>query len=67
MIDYSAVIASSGPPVVLGQGVVVMANAVLRSVGGEHRPAFPVEIGADSLIGPLAALTGCTIGDACST
>lgn len=65
MIDYGAVIASAGPPVVLGHGVVVMANAVVRSVGGDCRPAFPVEIGADSLIGPLAALTGCTVGEAC--
>ncbi len=65
MIDYGAVIASSGPPVALGPGVVVMANATIRSVGGEHRPAFPVEVGADSLIGPLAALTGCTVGEAC--
>ncbi len=65
VIDHGAVIAGSGPPVVLGRGVVVMANAVVRSVGGEHRPAFPVKIGGDSLIGPLAALAGCTIGDAC--
>jgi carbonic anhydrase/acetyltransferase-like protein (isoleucine patch superfamily) len=38
---------------------------VVRSVGGAHRPPFAVEIRADTLIGPLAALTGCTIGEAC--
>jgi carbonic anhydrase/acetyltransferase-like protein (isoleucine patch superfamily) len=65
VIDYGAVVASAGPPVVLGRGVVVMPNAVVRSVGGEHRPAYPVEIGDDSLIGPLAALAGCVLGEAC--
>ena len=65
VIDYGAVLASSGPPIVLARGVVVMANAVVRSVGGKHRPAFPVEIGADSLVGPLTALAGCTIGEDC--
>ena len=65
VIDYGAVIASSGPPVVLRRGVVVMSNAVVRSVGGAHRPAFAVEIGDDSLIGPLAALAGCIVGEAC--
>ena len=65
VIDHGVVLASSGPPVELGRGVVVMANAVVRSVGGAHRPAFAVEIGADTLVGPLAALVGCTIGEAC--
>lgn len=44
-IDYGAVIASSGPPVVLGEGVSILANAVIRSVGGHGRPPFPVRIG----------------------
>jgi carbonic anhydrase/acetyltransferase-like protein (isoleucine patch superfamily) len=65
VIDYGVVITSAGAPVVLGRGTVVMANAVIRSVGGQHRPAFPVSIGDESLIGPLAALAGCTIGEAC--
>ena len=65
VIDHGVVLASSGPPVELGRGVVVMANAVVRSVGGSHRPAFAVELGAETLIGPLVALAGCTIGDAC--
>jgi carbonic anhydrase/acetyltransferase-like protein (isoleucine patch superfamily) len=62
VIDYGVVIASSGPPVTLGDGVVVMANAVVRSVGGAHRPAFPVVLGADCLVGPAAVLAGCTVG-----
>jgi len=65
VIDHGAILASSGPPVVLERGVVVMANAVVRSVGGSHRPAFAISIGSDSLIGPLAALAGCAIGEAC--
>lgn len=65
VIDHGAVLASAGPPIVLERGVAVMPNAVVRSTGGGARPDWPVEIGADSLIGPLAALAGCTIGAAC--
>jgi len=64
VIDYGCVIASSGPPVVLGAGTVVMANAVIRSVGGTHRPPFPVSIGEAVLVGPLAAIAGCRVEDA---
>ncbi len=64
-VDYGVVIASSGPPVVLGEGVSVLANAVIRSVGGHGRPAFPVRIGAESIIAPQAALAGCEIGERC--
>lgn len=64
VVDHGVVITSSGPPVILAAGVVVMAHAVIRSVGGSHRPAFPVTIGADCLVGPAAALAGCTLGDA---
>jgi carbonic anhydrase/acetyltransferase-like protein (isoleucine patch superfamily) len=64
VIDHGAVIASTGPPVELGSGVVVMANAVVRSAGGRGRPAFPVSIGADTVVGPQAALAGCRLGDA---
>lgn len=65
VIDHGALIVSSGPPVRLDAGVVVMPGAVIRSVGGTHRPAFPVHIEAESLISPLAALAGCSIGPAC--
>lgn len=64
-IDYGAVIASSGPPVAVGEGVSVLANAVIRSVGGHGRPAFPVSIGDESIIAPLVALAGCEIGERC--
>jgi carbonic anhydrase/acetyltransferase-like protein (isoleucine patch superfamily) len=64
VIDYGAVLLSSGPPVVIGAGSVVMANAVIRSSGGAHRPAFATTIGQDVLVGPLASLVGCTIEDA---
>jgi carbonic anhydrase/acetyltransferase-like protein (isoleucine patch superfamily) len=64
VIDYGAVLLSSGPPVVIGAGSVVMANAVIRSSGGGHRPAFAAIIGEDVLVGPLASLVGCTIEDA---
>jgi carbonic anhydrase/acetyltransferase-like protein (isoleucine patch superfamily) len=62
VLDYGAVVVSSGPAVRLDEGVVVMAGAVIRSVGGAHRPAFPVHVGADSLVGPLASLAGCRSG-----
>ena len=64
-IDYGAVIASSGPPVVLGEGVSVLANAVIRSVGGHGRPAFPVTIGDESIVAPQSSLAGCEIGERC--
>jgi carbonic anhydrase/acetyltransferase-like protein (isoleucine patch superfamily) len=64
-IDYGVVIASSGPPVVLGEGVSVLANAVIRSVGGHGRPAFPVGIGDESIVAPLCALAGCEIEERC--
>jgi carbonic anhydrase/acetyltransferase-like protein (isoleucine patch superfamily) len=65
VVDHGAVIVSSGPPVRLDAGVVVMPGAVIRSAGGAHRPAHPVRVGAESLVGPLASLVGCTLGAAC--
>jgi carbonic anhydrase/acetyltransferase-like protein (isoleucine patch superfamily) len=61
VIDHGAVIVATGAPVHLGARVVVMLGAVIRSVGGEQRPAHPVVIGDDCLIGPQAALAGCTL------
>ena len=55
-VDYGVMIASSGPPVVIGQGVTVLANAVIRSVGGHGRPGFPVRVGDESMIAPQVAL-----------
>ena len=65
VVDYGAVIASSGPPVRLDDGVVIMPGAVLRSAGGAHRNAYPLRVGAESLVGPLASLVGCTLEPAC--
>lgn len=64
VVDHAAVIVATGAPVSLGARVVVMPGAVIRSVGGEQRPAHPVVIGDDCLIGPQAALAGCTLGTA---
>ena len=64
-IDYGVVIASSGPPIELNEGVSVLANAVIRSVGGHGRPAFPMRIGADSIVAPQVALAGCEIEERC--
>jgi carbonic anhydrase/acetyltransferase-like protein (isoleucine patch superfamily) len=44
---------------------VVVAGAVVRSVGGGSRPAFPVRIGPGTLVGPQCALIGCSIGADC--
>jgi carbonic anhydrase/acetyltransferase-like protein (isoleucine patch superfamily) len=63
VIDHGALIVSTGAPVELGARVAVMPGAVIRSTGGE-RPAYPVTIGDDCLIGPQAALAGCTLGAA---
>jgi carbonic anhydrase/acetyltransferase-like protein (isoleucine patch superfamily) len=64
-VDHNVVIASSGPPVAIDERTIVLANAVVRSTGGEHRPAFPVRIGAGTLVAPLCVLTGCEIGRNC--
>jgi carbonic anhydrase/acetyltransferase-like protein (isoleucine patch superfamily) len=44
-VDYNVVIASSGAPIVIADHVIVLANTVIRSIGGVSRPAFPVHIG----------------------
>jgi carbonic anhydrase/acetyltransferase-like protein (isoleucine patch superfamily) len=64
VIDHAAVIVGTGSPVVLGERVVVMPGAVIRSTGSDERPPHPVIIGDDCLIGPQAALAGCTLGTA---
>ena len=64
-IDHGVVIESSGAPITLGDETIVLANSVLRSVGGASRPAFPVTIGRRTLVGPACVLTGCQVGAHC--
>jgi carbonic anhydrase/acetyltransferase-like protein (isoleucine patch superfamily) len=64
-LDYNVVVASSGAPIVLEAGVMVLAGSVIRSTGGTVRPAFPVTIGAHTLISPQCGLVGCQIGAHC--
>jgi carbonic anhydrase/acetyltransferase-like protein (isoleucine patch superfamily) len=64
-VDHGVVIESSGPPVEIGDEAVVFAGAIVRSVGGKDRPAFPVRVGARALVSPLCVLTGCAVGDNC--
>jgi carbonic anhydrase/acetyltransferase-like protein (isoleucine patch superfamily) len=64
-VDHNAVIESAGSPIVLDSQVLVLANAVVRSVGGSIRPAFGVCIGRGTLVSPLSALVGCEIGAKC--
>jgi carbonic anhydrase/acetyltransferase-like protein (isoleucine patch superfamily) len=64
-VDHGVVIESSGPLVEIAEEVIVFAGAIIRSVGGTSRPAFPVRIGRRALVSPLCVLTGCEIGGNC--
>jgi carbonic anhydrase/acetyltransferase-like protein (isoleucine patch superfamily) len=64
-IDHGVVIESSGPPVEIGAEAIVFAGAVARSVGGLSRPAFPVSVGARTVVSPACVLTGCELGRNC--
>lgn len=64
-VGHGVVLESGGPPVRLERDVAVMANTVVRSVGGGGRPAFPVRIGARTLVGPQCALAGCDLAEDC--
>ena len=64
VIDHGALIVATGAPISVGARVAVMPGAVIRSTGGDQRPPHPVTIGDDCLIGPQAALAGCTLGAA---
>jgi carbonic anhydrase/acetyltransferase-like protein (isoleucine patch superfamily) len=64
-VDCGVVIESSGPRIKIGDETVLFAGAVVRSVGGSSRPAFPVEIGERTLVSPACVLTGCTVGRNC--
>ena len=64
-IDHNVVIESSGAPISIGNETIILANSVIRSVGGISRPPFPVHIGNRTLISPLCALAGCSVGSNC--
>lgn len=54
-----AVVTSQGAPVRIGANTVVMENAVVRGAG-----RHPCVLGGDVLVGPLAHVSGATVGDA---
>jgi carbonic anhydrase/acetyltransferase-like protein (isoleucine patch superfamily) len=64
-VDHGVVIESSGPLITIGAETVLFAGAIVRSVGGSSRPAFPVEIGERTLVSPACVLSGCRIGRNC--
>jgi carbonic anhydrase/acetyltransferase-like protein (isoleucine patch superfamily) len=64
-VDHRVLVESSGSPVDIGDEVVVFAGAVIRSVGRRSRPAFPVRVGARTLVSPMCVLTGCRVGIGC--
>ncbi len=57
-VGFGAVITAESGPVIIGDNVVVMENAVLRGV-----KSAPLTIGSNVLVGPHAYLTGCTVED----
>lgn len=59
-ILYGAVITAEGAPVKIGQGVVVMENAVVRGAGGSTRN-FPCILEDYVLVGPNAYICGATL------
>jgi carbonic anhydrase/acetyltransferase-like protein (isoleucine patch superfamily) len=64
-VDHGVVIESSGPLVEIADEVILFSGAIIRSVGGTSRPAFPLGIGRRTLVSPLCVLTGCEIGSNC--
>lgn len=55
---HGAVITSEGGPITLGENVIVMENALIRATA-----SHAVHIGAHTLVGPMASVSGATIGD----
>ena len=55
---HGAVITAEGGPITLGAHVIVMENALVRASA-----ANAVHVGAHSLVGPMASVSGATIGD----
>ena len=57
-VAFGAVLVAEGAPLVVGARCVVREHALLRSTAGH-----PLRVGDHVLIGPHAALTGCTVED----
>ena len=57
-ILHGAVITAEGGPITLGENVIVMENALIRATSTN-----PVHIGDHVLVGPMASLSGATVGD----
>lgn len=55
---HGAVITAEGGPIVLGENVIVMENALIRASATN-----PAHIGDHVLVGPGATISGATIGD----
>ena len=51
VIDHGAMIIATGSPVEFAAGVVVMPGAVIRSTGGNDRPAYSLKIGEEHAVG----------------
>ncbi len=57
-ILHGAVITADGGPITLGEYVIVMENALIRATASNS-----VHIGSHVLVGPMASISGATIGD----
>ena len=55
---HGAVITAEGGAITIGENVIVMENALIRAT-----TANPVHIGDHTLVGPMASISGATIGD----
>jgi carbonic anhydrase/acetyltransferase-like protein (isoleucine patch superfamily) len=55
---HGAVITAEGGAITLGENVIVMENALIRATSTN-----PVHIGDHVLVGPMASVSGATIGD----
>lgn len=57
---HGAVITAEGGPIVMGEHVIVMENALIRATAADA-----VRIGRNTLLGTLSSVAGATIGDEC--
>ncbi|QEO09542.1 gamma carbonic anhydrase family protein [Protaetiibacter larvae] len=57
-ILHGAVISAEGGPITIGESSIVMENALLRASASD-----PLHLGDHVLVGPLASISGATIGD----